>query len=137
MKVVPYILALGAIGLVVFVIVADRNHQLFDQPTNQTELAVLTANTIELETKPGPEYWLPISALTKDYDNNWAIYSLEPEKDQPNKVIRRHRVDLKKVEKEKALILPLNQQQLQTVLADGLHLVVPGQIVRSNPIVFE
>lgn len=125
----PYIFALLSIGLVTFVVCADCLHQLFDLPESEQELVVLTVNTVSPKQQD-EGYWLPISALTKDYDNNWAVYSVEPQSD--HEVVVRHEVYLKRVEQERALIAAPNVAKKRNIMADGLHLVVPGQVVQSS-----
>lgn len=91
---------------------------------------MLRVNTVSMSGKQKKSCWLPISALTKDHSDNWAVYAVETQDDDREKVVR-HQVVLKRVEQNQALIIPPAGNDSQKIMADGLHLVVPGQIVNS------
>ena len=72
-------------------------------------------------------FWLPVSALTKEIAGLWSVYLVETVEEKPT--IVRHYVEVIDVGNDQALVNG-NLREGMSVVIEGLHRVVPGQIVR-------
>ena len=77
------------------------------------------------EQKSG--FWLPISTLMKEIAGLWSIYLVETIDKKPT--IVRHYVEVIDVGDDQALVRG-NLREGMFVVVDGLHRIVPGQVVR-------
>lgn len=78
------------------------------------------------ESKSG--FWLPISALIKEIEGLWSVYLVQTIEGKPTVV--RHYVEVIEVGNDQALVSG-NLSEGMSVVVDGLHRIVPGQIVRQ------
>ncbi|WP_232102579.1 efflux RND transporter periplasmic adaptor subunit [Gimesia aquarii] len=72
-------------------------------------------------------FWLPVSALMKEIAGLWSVYLVETIEEKPT-IVRRY-VEVIDVGNDRALVLG-NLREGMSVVVEGLHRIVPGQIVR-------
>lgn len=72
-------------------------------------------------------FWLPVSALTKEIEGLWSVYLVETIKEKST-IVRRY-VDVIDIGNDQALVHG-NLREGMSVVVEGLHRIVPGQIVR-------
>ncbi len=101
------------------------------QPSDSKSKDTLTAGERVDVLFPTPEqksgFWLPISTLMKEIAGVWSIYVVETIDEKPT--IVRHYVEVIDVGNDQALVRG-NLREGMSVVVDGLHRIVPGQIVR-------
>lgn len=73
-------------------------------------------------------FWLPVTALMKEIAGLWSIYLVETIEEKPT-IVRRY-VEVIDIGNDQALVLG-NLSEGMSVVVEGLHRIVPGQIVRQ------
>lgn len=73
-------------------------------------------------------FWLPVSALMKEIAGLWSVYLVETIEEKPT-IVRRY-VEVIDIGNDQALVLG-NLREGMSVVVEGLHRIVPGQIVRQ------
>ena len=117
---------------------SSRTQRLTLNVTNSDQLTGWSyGETVEVQfflstTKSG--YWLPYSALHSEAEDLWSVFVLRSQDE--TQVIERRIVKLVQLEDSHALVRG-NLQVGDLFVVDGLHRVVPGQVVQANLVVDE
>lgn len=86
------------------------------------ELAYLQFN--DVQNKPG--YWIPLSAMTDGLRGVWNVFALREEKEQLK--IERRSIQVLHANNDHAYVVGALESN-EKIVADGLHRLVPGQVV--------
>lgn len=82
------------------------------------------------QTKDIDGYWLPITALVKGDRGLWSSYALIDGKEGKSKVERRY-LELLETQEDRVLVKGTIKPG-DEIITDGVHRLVPGQIVKRN-----
>jgi membrane fusion protein, multidrug efflux system len=98
-------------------------------------MAVRSGDLVKLElamqvAKTGA--WIPVAALSEDARGTWSVYLLQPAA-APDSAstyeVQRHAIEIIHTESDRVFVQGITQDAAQLVV-DGLHRIVPGQLVR-------
>ena len=83
--------------------------------------------------RPGPGFWLPLTALAESHRGLWSAFALRPADEDPDAhVVERRELQLVHAEAERVFVRGTLRDG-ERVVATGLHRVVPGQKVHLLP----
>ena len=78
--------------------------------------------------------WIPVSALSEDARGTWSVYIIHPNDESDSSstyVVQRHAIEIIHAESDRVFVQGIISDAAQ-MLVDGLHRIVPGQIVRID-----
>lgn len=82
--------------------------------------------TEEIDTEG---YWLPTSALTQGIRGLWTCYVLSESEEREDYQVKQHSVEILHQQGDRALVRGTLQSG-DSIVANGIHRLVPGQRVR-------
>ena len=101
-------------------------------PSSATEVSPQQIARLNIrQTKDVDGYWLPINALVKGDRGLWSSYALVDSSDGNNQQAERRYVELLETQEDRVLVRGTIKPG-DEIITDGVHRLVPGQLVRRN-----